>query len=362
MLFSIKHIRLTHFRNYHASSFTFDRRVTAICGLNGVGKTNLLDAVYYLCFTKSYFNKTDGLSVEHGSQGFNITGGFDRNDNDVAVSLILRENNKKELWCDQEQVTPFSQHIGQFPVVFIAPDDVVLITGGSEERRRFLDTILSQLNHEYLNQLIRYNKCLQDRNRYLKNIAVSHGLVDHLLIDSFDQQLLESGSFILNRRTEFLSHFIVEALDLFNYIADGHEVPTINYQPSTTIEAYSQDLLNARSKDVLLQRTSIGIHRDDIDINLNNLPFKQSASQGQKKSLLFALKLAEFVTLKKHFGFEPVLLLDDIFEKLDQERLKRLLEWVCVKNNGQVILTDTHHDRVQSSMDEIGLSFQLIQL
>lgn len=361
MSFRIKHIRLTQFRNYGSSTVSFNERVIALSGMNGVGKTNLLDAVYYLCFTKSYFSKTDGSSVERGSQGFNISGDFERNNETHPVSLILRENNKKELWCDQEPISPFSKHIGQFPAVFIAPDDVILITGGSEERRKFIDTLLSQLDQDYLGQLIRYNKCLLDRNRYLKDISLS-GNIDHLLIDSLDNQLLEAGKFILNRRITFLSKFIDRVTELFEYISSGLEIPKIEYAPSTSVENYAQDLKNSRQKDIILHRTTVGIHRDDLKFLIFDQPFKDNASQGQKKSLLFALKLAEFDTLKQYVGFEPILLLDDIFEKLDQERLKKLLVWVCQKNNGQVILTDTHHDRVESSLQDISVPFQIIHL
>ncbi|MFN5422751.1 MAG: DNA replication/repair protein RecF [bacterium] len=361
MSFSINHIRLTHFRNYHGTSYSFDKRIVALCGLNGVGKTNLLDAVYYLCFTKSYFSKADGVSVERGSQGFNISGDFVRKNDLRTVSVILRENNKKELWCDQEQTSPFSKHIGQFPAVFIAPDDLILITGGSEERRKFIDTILSQLDQDYLTQLIRYNKCLQDRNRYLKDTA-GGGLIDHLILDSLDSQMVMSGKFILDKRTIFLKRFTDVVSTLFDYIANGMELPIIEYVPSTSINNYEKDLTQSRSKDIMLQRTTVGIHRDDLKFLIHESPFKESASQGQKKSLLFALKLAEFVALKEHFGFNPILLLDDIFEKLDQERLSRLLEWVCLKNEGQVILTDTHCDRVQSSLQDISVPFQIIQL
>lgn len=361
MSFSIKHIRLTHFRNYHGSNISFDQRIIAVCGLNGVGKTNLLDAVYFLCFTKSYFGKTDGSSVERGSQGFNVSGEFNRNNNLRSVSVILRENNKKELWCDQEQINPFSKHIGQFPAVFIAPDDVILITGGSEERRKFIDTILSQLDQGYLGQLIRYNKCLQDRNRYLKDASGS-GYVDHLLIDSLDNQMIESGKFILLKRIEFLNNFNDNVSELFEYISGGLGIPDILYVPSTSVENFADDLKHSRQKDIMLQRTTVGIHRDDLKFLIHDLPFKESASQGQKKSLLFSLKLAEFQTLKQHFGFEPILLLDDIFEKLDRERLNRLLSWVCQLNNGQVILTDTHYDRVQVALNDISVPFQIIQL
>ena len=359
-MLQITHINLLQFRNYPSANFSFPERVTAICGANGRGKTNLLDAVYYLCFTKSYFVKTDSSAVQKGSSGFSLHGSFTVSADDLAVSLILRENGKKELSVDQEPITPFSSHIGKFPVVFIAPDDVILITGGSEERRKFIDTLLSQLDHDYLLQLIRYNKFLQDRNRYLKNVAGS--FVDPILLDSFDEQLVQSGIFLLKKRMAFLEGFIQSVVDSFGFISSEKEKPGLIYMPSTSADDYAIAMQKARQKDILLQRTSVGIHRDDIDILLNEMPFKQAASQGQKKSLLFAMKLAAFNALKLHFGFEPILLLDDIFEKLDQERLKRLLDWVCIRNNGQVILTDTHQERVTDALSNISLPFQLINL
>ena len=359
-MFKINHINLTQFRNAHSAAFSFENRITAICGLNGTGKTNLLDAIYYLCFTKSYFNKTDAGTVEKGSSGFGLHGSFTHSGGSLAVSLILRENGKKELSVDQEPITPFSSHIGKFPVVFIAPDDVILITGGSEERRKFIDTLLCQLDHDYLLQLIRYNKFLQDRNKYLKNVAGS--FVDPILLDSFDEQLMQSGIFLLKKRIAFLEGFIQSVVDSFAFISTDKEKPGLIYMPSTSVADYHTAMQKARQKDILLQRTSVGVHRDDIDIVMNEMPFKQAASQGQKKSLLFAMKLAAFNALKLHFGFEPILLLDDIFEKLDQERLKRLLDWVCIRNNGQVILTDTHHERVKDALTDISLPFQLINL
>ena len=328
--------------------------------MNGTGKTNLLDAIYYLCFTKSYFNKTDAGTVEKGYSGFGLHGSFTTDDDSTAVSLILRENGKKELLVDQEPITPFSSHIGKFPVVFIAPDDVILITGASEERRKFIDTLICQLDQDYLLQLIRYNKFLQDRNRYLKNVAGS--VVDPILLDSFDEQLVQSGIFILNKRMAFLEGFIQSVVESFAFISTDKEKPALIYVPSTSVVEYQSAMQKARQKDIMLQRTSVGIHRDDIDIVMNEMPFKQAASQGQKKSLLFAMKLAAFNALKLHFGFEPILLLDDIFEKLDQERLKRLLDWVCIRNNGQVILTDTHQERVNEALADISLPFQLINL
>jgi len=359
-LFKINHIKLTQFRNAHSAAFSFENRITAICGLNGTGKTNLLDAVYYLCFTKSYFNKTDSSAVEKGSNGFSLLGSFTVTAENISISLILRENGKKELMVDQEPITPFSSHIGKFPVVFIAPDDVILITGGSEERRKFIDTLICQLDHDYLLQLIRYNKFLQDRNKYLKNVAGSY--VDTILLDSFDEQLVQSGIYLLKKRVAFLEGFISAVVDSFGFISAEKEKPELMYMPSTSVDDYASAMQRARQKDILLQRTSVGVHRDDIDIVMNEMPFKQAASQGQKKSMLFALKLASFNALKFHFGYEPILLLDDIFEKLDQERLNRLLDWVCIRNNGQVILTDTHHERLNDTLTDISLPFQLIKL
>lgn len=326
--------------------------------MNGSGKTNLLDAIHYLSFTKSYFGKTDAVSAMLGLMGFNITGEFLKEDQPVQVSVILRENNKKELLVDKQIITPFSAHIGKLPLVFIAPDDISLITGSSEERRRLMDTILSQTDQEYLSVLIRYNKCLQDRNKYFKSLEGR--IPDELLIDSFDEQLIRTGTIILEKRKTFLDIFLPLALELYAYISSSSEKPLLNPVFSTQSDQYGIDLKKTRQRDLLLQRTSIGIHKDEIDMLMTDMPFKQMASQGQKKSLLFALKLAEFEFLKRHFGAPPILLLDDIFEKLDQQRLNQLLHWVGIKNDGQVILTDTHAERVEKSLEDISLPFHLI--
>lgn len=358
-MYQIQHISQIQFRNASSKTTHFEQRVSAVCGQNGAGKTNLLDAIYYLCFTKSYFSKPDYLSVEKGKMGFSLSGVFHRITESSSVSLILRENNKKELWVDGDQVSPFSAHIGKFPTVFIAPDDVELVTGSSEERRKSIDTVLSQLDKAYLTQLIRYTKTLQDRNKYLKNIGSTYQ-ADDILLDSFDEQLVIAGTYIYQKRAAFLTTFIPACLELFAYISDGLEHPSISYTSAVVVADYREMLRAARQKDLFAQRTTMGIHRDDLELTLQDLPFRQIASQGQKKSMLFALKLAEFSMLNHHFGYEPILLLDDIFEKLDQQRLVKLLDWVCVKNKGQVILTDTHPERVQNALNDISVPFQLI--
>jgi DNA replication and repair protein RecF len=357
-LFSINHISLIQFRNYDQKFFDLNHRVIAVCGLNGSGKTNLLDAIHYLCFTKSYFNKPDSHSSTAGLEGFNITGQFQKNDSLTSVSVLYRESGKKELLVDKELVTPFSAHIGKFPLVFIAPDDIILITGSSEERRKMMDTILSQTDDQYLSHLIRYNKCLQDRNKYLKSLE--NMSADHVLLDSFDENLYSYGKLILEKRIKFLSAFLSMVSDLYAFISSESDLPILQPVFSTMPASYLEDLKRNRQKDLILQRTSVGIHKDDIDLQLMQLPFKQMASQGQKKSLLFAFKLAEFEYMKNHFQFPPILLLDDIFEKLDQERLGKLLQRVGKENTGQVILTDTHESRVRKSLEDISLPFHMI--
>ncbi len=359
-LFGIHHIDLVHFRNYRSIAIDFKERIVACCGNNGTGKTNLLDAIYYLGFTKSYFHKPDAVSCEHANSGFRINGTFSIDEKQMDVSILLRENGKKELSVDHSPVLKFSEHIGKIPLVFIAPDDTKLITGASEERRSFVDTLIAQYDHDYLVHLIKYNKALLERNKFLKQIQ--YATVDQELLDTFDELLVKHGVPILKKRLDFCKVFFPCILQIFAFLSDEKEAPSITYQSSTNESDYLTDIKSVIQKDILLQRTTVGIHRDDIEMTMNGLPFKQTASQGQKKSMLFACKLASYQILHEQKGFEPILLLDDIFEKLDQQRLKKLMEWVCIQHNGQVFMTDTHADRLQQLLIDISLPFQTINL
>jgi DNA replication and repair protein RecF len=360
-MLQLQNIALYQFKNYSEQNFYFTEKIVGICGDNGLGKTNLLDAIYYLCFTKSYFSKTDSGSVQHGTQGLRIEGNFLRNDEQEKIVCILRENNRKEMLRNGEGYKKFSSHIGLFPTVIIAPDDVELVTGTSEIRRKFLDTLLSQLDHTYLQWLIEYNGVLQQRNSLLKS-AGERGYLDEALLDILNDQLAKPGELIFRKRTEFLQSFLPAVSQGYLDIAGNKETITLEYCSQLSEDSFKNLLQAFRQKDMMLQRTTIGIHRDDIEIKLNNESFKSIASQGQRKSLLFALKLEEFKTLKAAKGFAPILLLDDVFEKLDANRMRNLLKHVCVENDSQVFITDTHKERLQLALQDLNIPFQLIGL
>ena len=360
MLF-LNSISLTQFKNYRQVQFPFTERIVGICGSNGVGKTNLLDAIYYCCFTKSYFTRSDSQNILHGAAGFRIEGHFTLQNDPLKVVCILRETGRKEFSVNDEPYEKLASHIGRLPCVIIAPDDVQIITGGSEERRRLLDALICQLDAAYLQHLMDYNKVLQQRNGFLKSLAERH-TADFKLLDVYDEQLTRYGDYVFQKRKHFLQIFLPLVTNFYNQIAGSPEPVTLTYESQLHETSFNQLLNRLRQKDLQLQRTSGGIHRDDINAQLTGQPFKALASQGQRKSLLFAMKLAEFDMLKQAKQFPPLLLLDDVFEKLDADRMHNLLDYVCVQNDGQVLITDTHPDRIKFHFDNLAVGYQMLHL
>jgi DNA replication and repair protein RecF len=321
----------------------------------------LLDAIYYLCFTKSYFSKPDAQSVYTGLQGFRLEGIIENGQAHEKLVCILRENNRKEFHLNDEAYKKFSAHIGKFPCVFIAPDDVQLITLGSENRRNFIDTIIAQLEPGYLQHLIDYKKLVDERNSLLKSAAEKNYL-DETLLNIIDEQLVKYGQKIFAARQSFLKSFIPLVKQSYTGIAGNDDNISIEYFSQLQHMSFEELLKQNRQRDLYLQRTGCGVHKDDIEITMQQLPFKNLASQGQRKSLLFALKLAEFTILKERKGFAPLILLDDIFEKLDDQRMSNLLHKVCIEENGQVFITDTHKKRLEEAISKLLIPFQLIEL
>lgn len=360
-LLQLNSISVTQFKNYSYRSFHFNSRIVGISGPNGVGKTNLLDAIYYLCFTKSYFNRSDAMNASNGCMGFRIDGSLQRDERVHHVVCILRETGRKEFLLDDECYDKFARHVGRFPCVFIAPDDVKVIVEGSEERRRYIDALLSQLDSEYLQRLIHYNKLLQQRNSFLRSLAENR-MQDTGLLDVYDAQLVEDGNYLFQKRQQHLGECIAQVCQFYRKISGNEEPLSLAYESQLQHQPFATLLARARDKDRLLQRTTAGIHKDDLEISLAGQPFRNIASQGQRKSLLFALKLAEFNLLKQNKGFAPLLLLDDVFEKLDSSRMHNLLEWVCVQNAGQIFITDTHAERIHLHLQQLNVPYQLIEL
>lgn len=335
--------------------------IICISGSNGSGKTNLLDAVFYLSVSRSYFSRPDAASVSHHLQGMKIEGRFNVNGQAHHVKLILRENLKKEFSLDDVPYKKLSDHIGKFPCVMIAPDDVELISGQSADRRRFMDAVLSQINHQYLEVLIDYNKVLLQRNSYLKAVADGAGF-DGKLMQVFDEQLIDSGNKLYEWRKVFLAEFFPLVAANYQTISGGAETIAFQYDSDLHRQSFQALLRESLQKDLARQRTNVGIHKDDIEFLLQTTPFKSLASQGQRKSLLFALKLAEFSIIRSHKQFSPVLLLDDVFEKLDELRLQSLLNFVCRHLGAQVFITDTHTSRLRNAFEKLSLPFQEIVL
>ena len=360
-MLALRKIILTRFKNYTLQTFSFNQKVIGICGPNGLGKTNLLDAIYYSCFTKSYFTAADSLNVKYNENGFRIETVFQFQNDTHKVVCINRLDSKKEFFHDDVLYEKLSKHIGTYPAVMIAPDDIAIINDGSDGRRKYLDTMLCVIDAEYLQSLVVYNKVLQQRNSLLKSMATNRSK-ETALLEVLDSQLIIPAQLIYNKRKIFAETLLPMVVEFYRKISGTNDTIEIHYESHLQKESFDQTLRLNREKDIILQRTQFGIHRDDLAFSFENGPFKSMASQGQKKSLLFALKLSEFESIKMNKGFPPLLLLDDVFEKLDEQRMSNLLKWVCVENDGQVFITDTHKGRLKTALQNISVDTEIIEL
>lgn len=343
MLF-LKHLQLYHFKNHAQAAWGFDKQMVAITGPNGSGKTSILDAIYSLCMTKSYIQSNDSQCIQFGEQDMSIIGSFEKNDDTYQIRCIVRNAGKKEFVVNQNTVGSLAKHIGLLPCVFIAPDDIELILGGSEARRRLLDGFISQLDKEYLQRLMKYNKVLAQRNALLK-MWHECSADEQSLLEVYDGQLIEVADYIVQRRKEMMSLISAATEEVYNHLCVSSERIQVVYDSKlidTPLEALLQ---NGRDKDIASQRSNYGVHKDDLIFMLNGAMVKINASQGQRKSFLFSLKLALHKIMYEQFRIAPLLLIDDIFEKLDQSRIDRLIELIC-DWKAQVFITDTHSERI----------------
>lgn len=314
-------------------------------GKNGTGKTNLLDAIYMLCYTKSYFSNTYLAQIMNHKEGFRIEGLFLKNTQEDLVCCMVK-NGKKEIYCNQQLYEKQTEHIGKYTAVMIAPDDLEIINGASELKRKFIDAILCQCDKKYFTSLLNYQKILLQRNAWLKNYAFD-SKIDYTSVDFYNEQLKIAAQYIFEKRTDFLQQFSPLFHKYYNILSTNKESLQLSFKSDLNTDTAHFCYVENMDKDIRAQRSLKGIHRDDLDIVLNEHNIKQQGSQGQKKSCLFALKLAQYEYILTHLNHKPLLLLDDIFEKLDQERMDALMALLQHELFGQVLITDTHYNRME---------------
>lgn len=357
----LKKIHLLNFKNYEDSEFSFDYGVNCITGANGKGKTNLLDAIHYLCFSKSFLNPTDSQNILHDAPFFMIEGNFFRFDSDELIYCGLKRGQKKQLKRNKKEYERLSEHIGLFPLVVISPLDSVLITGGSEERRKFTDSLIAQFNKPYLEHLINYNRILYQRNALLKQMAETRKVQSETL-DILDEQLVAEGNEVFNTRSLFINEFVHLFNKYYQKISDSEEIAGLEYQSQLLDTDFETLIKKYREKDLRFQYTTIGTHKDDLELLLNTYPVKRFGSQGQQKTYLAALKLAEHEYLSIKTGIRPILLLDDIFDKMDDQRVGRLVSIVGKKDFGQIFITDTGNQHISDVFHNFGVHASFIEL
>jgi len=357
----LKNITLLNFKNYSDADLRFSKTVNAFIGNNGAGKTNLLDAIHYLCLCKSYFNPIDSQQIKTEEELFLIQGDFDRQEKNEKITCGVKKNQKKQFKRNKKEYDKLASHIGLFPLVMISPYDVTIIMDGSEERRRFMDNVISQTDAQYLDELMIYNRHLLNRNALLKQIAVTRRY-DPALLEIFDEQLVSCGEKIFKKRKQFMVDYIELFNKYYQYLTDDAEQVTLIYQSQLNDTPFETLLKQAIEKDKILERTTTGIHKDDLIFSLKEMPLKKFGSQGQQKSFLIALKLAQYAYVEKYKGFKPLLLLDDIFDKLDDHRMFKLMEMVSHHDFGQIFITDTGRERVLNIFNRIKVPVTLFEV
>ena len=357
----LKKLSLTNFKNYGQAELEFSPRINCIVGNNGVGKTNILDAIHYLSLTKSFFNPIDSISIRHNEEFFIIQGFFMKNGEEDNIFCSFHRQKQKTLRQNGKEYDRLSDHVGRFPVVMISPADAALIAGGSDERRKFMNKIISQYNPSYLDAVLNYNKALQQRNRLLKDFSLYRNF-DQDMLTVWDAQLVRFGAYAFSERDKLIEEMVPVFCEYYSLVANENEKVRLVYK-SQLAQGDPADLLMASvDKDRSLEYTTTGIHKDDLLFELNDYPVRSLGSQGQQKSYLVALKLAKFDYIKKKAGFAPILLLDDIFDKFDSDRVAHIIRLVGNHRFGQIFITDTHQERLQEILDTVDTDYKLFRI
>ncbi|MCD4679725.1 MAG: DNA replication/repair protein RecF [Bacteroidales bacterium] len=355
-------LTLVNFKNYTEASLSFSDKLNCFIGDNGVGKTNILDAIHYLSFCKSYFNSIDTQNILHDEAFFSIHGFYNKNGNKTdKISCVQKRGHRKQFKLNNKEYDRLADHIGMFPLVMTSPSDINLIHGGSDERRKYLDSVISQFDKLYLDDLINYNKVLNQRNSLLRSFAENHSF-DKTSLAIWDEQLIRLGNVIHKKREDFFKELNPIFQQYFETISGGREKVSLIYDSQLFQGDFPELLDTALNKDRIMRFSTVGIHKDDLKFNIGDYPIKKFGSQGQQKSFLIAIKLAQFEYTKKMKGFKPVLLFDDIFDKLDDFRVKHLIELVGNNNFGQVFITDTQKERIARIFTTVNVDHKIFKI
>jgi DNA replication and repair protein RecF len=340
----LEKLHLINFKSYEDNLFSFGSRVNCFVGPNGSGKTNLLDAIYTLSLTKSAFHSQDALAIRNDDIFFLLDGTFQDSQRRTQITCSVQRGHRKTFMADKKAYEKLSDHIGQFPLVLIAPDDTDLVRDGSEARRKFFDGVLSQSDAEYLRNLLQYNKILSQRNALLK-IFSEKNYIDHDLLETYDQPLLKIMNLLYTRKVAFLNQYIPLFRKHYNFLCSNQEEVDITYKSHLMDPEFTIEFKKNRTQDLYAQRTGKGIHKDEFNFSIDGISLKKFGSQGQIKSFVVALKLAQFELMRLAQAKTPILLLDDIFDKLDEFRIQKLLDLIDTGLLGQVFITDARKER-----------------
>ena len=338
----LEKISILNYKNIKECELAFSPKINCFLGNNGMGKTNLLDAVYYLSFCKSHQNAIDSQLINHDADFFMIQGTYEVEGRQEQISCAVKRRAKKQFRRNKKEYERLSDHIGFIPAVLISPSDMGLITDGSEERRRFMDTVISQYDKGYLVALIRYNTALQNRNALMKQEQEP----DATMLDVVEEQMWAEAQVVYRLRKQFMEEFTGSFQTLFQQVSHGSEQVSLSYGSHCDKGDLRVLLQECRSRDRILGYTSRGVHKDDLEMLLEGYPIKRIGSQGQNKSYLVALKLAQYLYLSRLTGKQPLLLLDDLFDKLDSDRVERILGLVNGAEFGQIFITDTNREHL----------------
>jgi DNA replication and repair protein RecF len=337
-------LSILNYKNILEAELVFSPKINCFIGNNGMGKTNILDAIYYLSFCKSHSNSIDSQNITHNAEFFLLQGKYTLGETSEDIYCGMKLRQKKQFKRNKKEYDRLSDHIGLLPLVLVSPDDSVLISEGSDERRKFVDGVISQYNKNYLNQLLQYNNALKQRNALLKIEAP----IDDSLLDIWEDQMALYGTYIYEQRRLFIDEFVPIFQNFYSNISGGHEIITLTYHSQHQEHEIKARMIATRDRDKILGYSTQGIHKDELEMMLDGYPIKRVGSQGQNKTYLISLKLAQFDFLKRTHDSSPLLLLDDIFDKLDSNRVKKIVELVSGETFGQIFITDTNREHLDS--------------